>query len=457
MYILVTITLIGFMFVPLFLASMMPLRRAVAASLVGGYLFLPVFRVGLSGPVELSKLTVVPLGVLVALAVYQPLWFSKPKLNWIDLPMVVWCLSPIPAVLAMDQGIYEMVAFTLHRLITWGIPYWIGRALFSEPKHARTIVTAVFIGGLVYVPLCLFESRFSPQLHKYVYGQSQLQDYTQAMRMGGWRPSVFLQHGLAVGLWMVASSLCGIMLFHAKLIKHLPYAMGSAWAIGFILFGTVLTRSLGALVMLGMVGGSVYLMRKYRLVIPLVMITLLPSIYITLRVADIWHGEEIVQLIRNNVSSARAASLDTRLTAEMLLRERAMERPITGLGRFGDARVRDSHTKQDIAITDSYWIIAMGVTGIPSVYAFVMLVAIPSLLILRWVGQHNCAREDAALLLSLMGVSLLFSLDCLLNAMENIVFVVIIGSISGAALARFKWTAIAESSRVMKSNEAVPV
>ena len=57
------------------------------------------------------------------------------------------------------------------------------------------------LGGLIYVPLCLFEVRMSPQLHNMVYGFAQ-HSFGQTVRGGGWRPMVFMQHGLAVGLFM---------------------------------------------------------------------------------------------------------------------------------------------------------------------------------------------------------------------------------------------------------------
>ena len=67
----------------------------------------------------------------------------------------------------------------------------------NDPASQRTLLISIFIGGLLYVPLCLFEIRMSPQLHKLVYGFHQ-HIFAQTFRFEGWRPTVFLQHGLAV-------------------------------------------------------------------------------------------------------------------------------------------------------------------------------------------------------------------------------------------------------------------
>src|SRR5439155_21163091 len=77
-----------------------------------------------------------------------------------------------------------------------------------------------FIGGLVYVPLCWFEVRMSPQLHVWVYGVRH-HAFVQQMRDGGYRPMVFMQHGLMVAMWMAMTSLIGCWLWKAKTIRQI--------------------------------------------------------------------------------------------------------------------------------------------------------------------------------------------------------------------------------------------
>ena len=96
-----------------------------------------------------------------------------------------------------------------------------GRAYFGDFKGLRELATVLFIGGLIYIPLCLYEIRMSPQLHNTIYGFYQ-HDFVQTMRAGGWRPTVFLQHGLAVGLFMSVTSLIGAWLWYSMPSRTFP-------------------------------------------------------------------------------------------------------------------------------------------------------------------------------------------------------------------------------------------
>jgi hypothetical protein len=115
-----------------------------------------------------------------------------------DLPMAVWCVCPMFSSLANDLGVYDGLSQSLEQTIVWGVPYWIGRAYFTDFKALRDLALGIVIGGLIYVPFCLVEMRFSPQWHTWSYGYFQ-HDFTQVFRFGGYRPVVFMEHGLAVG------------------------------------------------------------------------------------------------------------------------------------------------------------------------------------------------------------------------------------------------------------------
>ena len=83
--------------------------------------------------------------------------------------------------------------------MTWGAPYLLGRLYFSEPAALRDLALATVSAALAYVPFCLWEIRMSPQLHAIVYGLQPF-GFGQAIRFGGYRPSVFMTHGLMLGM-----------------------------------------------------------------------------------------------------------------------------------------------------------------------------------------------------------------------------------------------------------------
>jgi hypothetical protein len=85
----------------------------------------------------------------------------------------------------------------------WGLPYFLGRVYLSDLRSLKELAVGMFISGLVYVPFCLFEVRMSPQLEAIVYGGRM----RSGIRLGGWRPAVFMQSGLELVMWMSVCSL----------------------------------------------------------------------------------------------------------------------------------------------------------------------------------------------------------------------------------------------------------
>src|SRR5207253_10406528 len=138
------------------------------------------------------------------------------------------------------------------------IPYLAGRLYLGDRGSFRGLAAAVLVGGLVYVPLCLVEIRFSPELHHWVYGFLQ-HDFTQTIRFDGYRPMVFMEHGLALGLWMSAACLAGYWLWRAGLWQRLGLPEALARRPGLTLLAlaatTVACKSTGA-ILLGVAGAA---------------------------------------------------------------------------------------------------------------------------------------------------------------------------------------------------------
>src|SRR5947209_15592581 len=92
--------------------------------------------------------------------------------RWYDVPMAAWCVSPfLPSVIngaSLGAGLYEGASLTLHQTMAWGVPYWCGRLYLGDRFGLRATAGAIVLGGIVYVPLCLLELKFSPQLHNWV-------------------------------------------------------------------------------------------------------------------------------------------------------------------------------------------------------------------------------------------------------------------------------------------------
>jgi hypothetical protein len=128
--------------------------------------------------------------------------FLSFRVHWIDAPVIIFCLWGATSSILHGKGLVGCLLAILENSILWGFPYVVGRVYFRDLESFRDLALGIVIGGLIYVPLCLIEIRVSPQLHIWIYGYHQHQ-FEQSIRFGGFRPTVFMQHGLAVAMWMV--------------------------------------------------------------------------------------------------------------------------------------------------------------------------------------------------------------------------------------------------------------
>src|SRR5215212_5815302 len=173
----------------LLMFAALPPRRAVVAAFVGGWLFLPVFGIDIVGLPPFSKVSASAYSVLLGAILFDGDRLLTVRPRWFDVPIVVWC-----------------------------IPYYLGRAYFNDWESIRELAVGVFVGGLIYMPLTWAEMRFSPQFHKWVYGYHQ-HSFAQTIRSGGYRPMVFMQHGIACAMWMTAAAIVGVWLWLTGALK----------------------------------------------------------------------------------------------------------------------------------------------------------------------------------------------------------------------------------------------
>jgi len=421
-----TAELVLFAWIPLCMvlfATLRP-RHAVIVSYIAGWLFLPVYGVDLPGLPPYSKVSASAYGVLFGAALFDLDRLLSFRPRWFDLPMGIWCLSPLFASLYNGLGWYDGLSACLSELVQWGIAYYLGRVYFSDWEGVRELAIGMFVGGLVYIPFCLIEMRLSPQLHRLVYGFHQ-HSFVQSKREGGYRPMVFMQHGLACAMWMTTTSVVGLWLWTSGAVKriyHVPmYVLVPA-----LVITAVLCKSAGALILLLAGLGTFYWIRQFRNALPLMAMILFIPAYVGLRASATWSGQNLVNAAQSVFGEDRAASLQTRLDAENLLTEKALKQPAFGYGRWNRNRVYDENGR-DAAITDGLWVIVLGQNGITGLASITLTILMPALLYWwrcppRW-WMHPMAAPGAAFAVLLP----LHMLDNLWNAMVNPIYVLIIG------------------------------
>lgn len=427
---MVPISLLGWPLLMACLVAFMPVRRVVLVSIIGGYLFLPQAGLFITGFPDYTKPVAVGLGALAAalLGAAPQMLSWRPKL--IDVFFLGFVIAPGISSLLNGLGAYDATSSVFTRFIEWGVAYWVGRALFTGGGAMREVAVGIVVGGLVYAPLCVWESVMSPQLHLQIYG-FRASPWVMSLRFGGYRPTVFLPHGLAVGVWMASSALVAWVLWRSRAMVRI-FSIPMMWiAVGLVIV-TIFLRSAGAaLLLVGMIG-AVELVQVSRLRLTLLLLLLLPTGYIGLRVAG-WHGEQLVGWASTWFGDERAGSLNMRLENDKIILERAMQRPVFGWGGWGRWRVHDEFGN-DITVSDSLWGILVGSTGLFGLVSVYGMFMTPMFLFVKRRVRYRVFDVSSGAAWAVGMAILLFILDTLLNAMPNTIFILAAGAMSSFVL-----------------------
>jgi hypothetical protein len=436
--------------VTLFLFWKLPPHRALILAVMLGQMFLPEIQMAKVSdqapePKVFLILKMTKPNVICFTALLGAMIFDLPRLltfrpRWFDLPVVVWCLMPFVSDLGVGVGTYESFAAMRDQTLTWGVPYFLGRVYFNNLENFRDLGVAMVLGGLIYVPLCLYEAKLFPRLHLNLYGFFP-GDPNESIRMGGYRPVVFMTHGLATMLWMVAVTLMASWLWWTGAVSRCPWWLPGrrpprmVAVVVLLLVTTVLGRSTGALAV-GLVGllGLLQL-RWLRWPVLLAALFVASPLYMVGRISGEFTGREITGLVKSNVDEGRAGSFEFRLINEDKLIPRAQQRIWIGWGDTGLSNKieRRKKTDDDKAVTDGKWIIAFGCFGLVGLTALWTAMLLPAARFLlsfptRWWSHPALAAPVAAAV-----ILIIYMVDSISNAMDNAVFLLLAGGLAGLA------------------------
>ena len=141
--------------------------------------------------------------------------------------------------------IYDSVASIANQGIAV-LPFFLARRYLGTPEGAGVVLVALVAGGLAYSVPMLIEARFSPQMNVWVYGFFQ-HDFFQTIRQGGYRPVVFLQHGLWVAFFTLMALLASLVMLREAPAERRPKA---ALILIYLFYMVLVCKSAGPLVYL---------------------------------------------------------------------------------------------------------------------------------------------------------------------------------------------------------------
>lgn len=347
---------------------------ATTATITSGYLFLPVrtaFDLPYVPPINkesITMLTVIIGSKYIAKDSIKSIFYNpSSKILFLAL-LLMGILSNFTNSLPYFDGalwikgleFHDMVSSLVNISIRF-ISFILAMQIIKDKESQLKVFKILIIFGLIYTIPILFEIRMSPQLHTWVYGFFP-HSFLQQARDGGFRPVVFMGHGLLVAMFL--TTIISMSLIYLKYQKNIfkNQFIPTIYIILYLAITLILSKSLGALILVILFFILIHINNQNLRVRIIVFMGLVVLIYPILSLFDLFPHENLVNLI-STFSYERAQSLDFRFFHEHRILEHAFEKALFGWGEWGRFKFHDS-------IVDGYGIITLSTYGL---YGFLLI------------------------------------------------------------------------------------
>lgn len=392
-----TLALLLWPVVAIALFQALPKIQATLWTVVGAQLLLPV-----GDGIKIEMIPQFDKASIPNLCIFFAYLFSKHrpwklKVGLAEILIAMFVLGPVATSLLNSDpivaggrvipgvGVYDAGSVIGSAIIAL-MPLFVGRALFRTPHANETILKVLAVAGLLYSIPMLFEMRFSPQLHLWIYGYFP-SDFIQQVRDGSYRPMVFMGHGLIAATFMFMTVCAAAALWRAKTPLG---SASSGWTTSYLAIVLLLCRSAGA-ALFGIAIVPLICFTKPRIqAFAAIAFVLTALSYPMLRFSGLVPTANILETVES-FSKERADSLRVRFENEAMLLDHAFERPVFGWGRYGRSRVYDE-TGRDVSVTDGHWVITIGqfgVVGFLSEFGLLVLSVIRAASAYRYSGAYK--------------------------------------------------------------------
>ncbi len=427
--------LVLFLWVPVTVVAFMRLRPSLATMvcMLSGVMFLPE-QLAIDPPLlpPMDKLS-----ITATWAFFGCLWKARDRiaearpLRGIDALFLLVLIGNIGTALtngdALVTGPTTRPALTLYDAFAGGVkdtlslylPFLLGRAMLRTRRDLLDLTRVLVIAGIVYAALALVEIRFSPQLHRWLYGYHQ-HDFSMTMRFGGYRPMIFMLHGLATAMFVLTTAVVACARWRAGEAKP--------WTAAFLTAVLVLCKSTGAIVYALVVVPLVASTKRPRMWLASVLAAMV-LLFPLLRGADVFPTDTLVEWA-GHINEDRALSLWFRFDQEDQLLDRARERIYFGWGPYSRNRIYDPETGEDLSVTDGDWMIQVGTRGLVGFIGLYGLLALAVVVAQRRLKKIR-KRRDRILVAALGLASALQTVDLLPNGLFHFLPFFFAGAVAG--------------------------
>lgn len=401
--------------VTLVLFSKLDMQQALIWTLLASYMFLPP-ATGFDLPMvpAMTKDSIPSIMALLTVLFVQGKRISLlPESLVGKVLMLVFILSPIatvmnngdPMPLAMGVSLpglrlYDSVSICMSQVITL-IPFVLARSILDDENGIQAILKALVVAGLIYSVPMLIEVRISPQLNTMIYGYFQ-HDFVQSIRFGGFRPFVFMTHGLWVAFFAFMAVAAA-----AAMLRATPTA-GRAKATMILLYLCVmliLCRSFGPLAYgLAILPMVLFAPPRLQMIMAIAMTAVVIG-YPFLRGSNLVPVEQLIAWA-SALDEERGRSLTFRVMNEELFLIKAALKPWFGWGSFGRNFLHDPITGESTLVADGGWILTLGIFGWVGYIAEFGLLILPILALWRAGGRGGQLSYAATALAMILAANL---------------------------------------------------
>ena len=406
-----------------YLFRRLPIGHAVLWSILGAYLLLPV-GAGLDLPFvpPLGKVSIPNLAIFFCCRFIlgrRIEFFGKESIvSWL---LLIYIASPfVTASLNLDptvsggkfiQGMtyYDALSSVINQFI-FIVPFMLGRQFLNSATDLEDILRVLAVAGLFYSLPILFEVRMSPQLHTWIYGYFP-HSFLQQIREGGFRPVVFLGHGLWVAFFTMTSLVAVAALTKLKLkVRHFSASHVFIY-LGLVL---ILCKSLASLIYGATLSLVVRLLSPVNQMRIAVILVVIAFFYPVMRAVNIIPVNDIVDMAKS-YSDERSQSFSFRIDNENRLLARLDEHSLFGWGGWSRGRVYDPESGKDNTVTDGRWIIVISQYGYFGYIAEFGLLVFPVFSCFKRF-KYIIDNKDKIVLCSLCLILAINVFDLLINA-----------------------------------------
>ncbi len=435
-----TAVLLAWIPISIFFFYRLPIRIAILLVFVAGWAVLPnanyaattvafpywFLGLGIASNYFLTKATITGFCGLLGLLLFDRHAVRRITLTFWDIPMVMWCIVPILSSIANRISISECIHAEVYQLLAWGIPYLLGRIYFSDTDSLRLAAQAFVVAGLLYIPICLVEVRFGPQLYAHTYGFLPFQ-WIGAKRYVGYRPIGFWEGGNQLGIWMGTSAMIAVWLWAKRIGRHI-LGIPIAWAALSLLFTTILCQSGGSILLL--LGLLPFVFVSHKLFPRIMAVVLILGIlgFAGLRLANFFslrtlvHQNSAARYTAGFLKKIGRGSFGWRLRQDEVNVAVVLHKPLLGYGEW------DWWSRGHLRPW-GLWLLAFGMYG---VFGLIALEAFQLAPVIRavWFPIARSDIEYLNLRHALAAAILMTAIDNLLNSSMILPLLLIIGGMS---------------------------